>query len=75
MREQSSFWQGGAAVDRPPDSPYTPDITHGGRPFAHIITHVVTIQAVLIGPILCSIAASLTSVRKRRGHIALDQLL
>jgi len=47
----------------------------GVAPDAHLITHVVTIQAALIGPILCSIAASLTSVRKRRGHIALDHML
>jgi small subunit ribosomal protein S12 len=36
--------------------------------------HVVKIDAAFIGPILCSIAASLTSVRKRCGHTALDHL-
>lgn len=63
-------------VDTIVDSSYTPVISlMGVAPAAHIITHVVKIQAALIGPILCSIAASLTSVRKRCGHNALHHLL
>ena len=46
----------------------------GVAPDAHIITHVVTIQAAFIGPILCQQAASLTPVRKRRGQIALQRM-
>jgi hypothetical protein len=43
----------GPAVDTLRDSPYTPVISlKGVAPNAHIISHVVKIQAAFIGPIL-----------------------
>ena len=59
MRERWGGGKGGGVgkcrpVDTYRDSAYTPVISlMGVAPAAHIITHVVTIQAALIGPILC----------------------